>query len=305
MIGGTIRVMSRVFLTGATGFVGRAVVSALRGHGHTVRCLVRRGSESDLQGLGAIERVEGDILALDTLVEGMAGCMAAIHLVGIIREIPARGVTFERIHVDGTRNVLAAAGAAGIRRYLHMSALGTRADALSRYHQTKWEAEEAVRAQPLAWTIFRPSVIYGPGDGLVSLLTRLVRLPVVPVLGNGRQRLQPVPVAHVAEGFARALDREATVKQTYDVGGPDVVPMLELLDRIGAALGRRNPPKVHIPLGLMRPLAQAFHRLPGFPVTPDQLLMLEEDNTCDPRPFYVAFDLAPTPLSQGLASLLA
>jgi NADH dehydrogenase len=297
--------MPRVFLTGATGFVGRAVVAALRGHGHTVRCLVRRGSESDLQGLGAIERVVGDILSLETLLEGMAGCAAAIHLVGIIREVPARGVTFERIHVEGTRNVLAAATASGIRRYLHMSALGTRADARSRYHQTKWEAEEAVRAQPLAWTIFRPSVIYGPGDGLVTLLTRLVRLPVVPVVGSGRQRLQPVPVAHVAEGFARALEREAAVKQTYDVGGPDVVPMLELLDRIGAALGRRNPPKVHIPLGLMQPLAHAFHRLPGFPVTPDQLLMLEEDNVCDPRPFYVAFDLSPTPLSQGLAGLLA
>src|SRR5262245_12589957 len=295
--------MAGVFLTGATGFVGRAVVAALRANGHVVRCLVRRGSERDLQGLGGIERVEGNVLAPDSLEEGIAGCDAVIHLVGIIREIPASEVTFERIHVEGTHNVLEAAKAAGARRYLHMSALGSRPGARSRYHQTKWQAEEAVRASPLAWTIFRPSIIYGPGDGFVSLLAGLVRLPIVPVIGSGRQRLQPVPIAHVAEGFERALGLEATVKQIYDVGGPDAVSMEELLDLVGAALGRRHPLKLHVPLGLMRPLARLFHRMPAFPVTPDQLAMLEEDNTCDPRPFYTTFKLTPIPLAQGLASL--
>jgi NADH dehydrogenase len=295
--------MAGVFLTGATGFVGRAVVAALRADGHVVRCLVRRGSERDLQGLGGIERVEGNVLAPDSLEEGMAGCDAVIHLVGIIRENPASEVTFERIHVEGTRNVLEAARAAGARRYLHMSALGSRPGARSRYHQTKWQAEEAVRASLLAWTIFRPSVIYGPGDGFVSLLAGLVRLPIVPVIGSGRQRLQPVPIAHVAEAFERALRLDATVKQTYEVGGADAVSMEELLDLVGAALGRRHPLKLHVPLGVIRPLARLFHRIPAFPVTPDQLAMLEEDNTCDPRPFYTTFKLTPIPLAQGLASL--
>lgn len=297
--------MSRVFVTGATGFVGRAVVQALRAHGHTVRCLVRRGSERDLRGLGAIERVEGDVLVRPGLEEDMAGCQAVIHLVGIIREQPSRGVTFAQVHTQGTNNVLAAAAAAGVRRFLHMSALGARPNARSRYHRTKWAAEEAVRASGLRWTIFRPSIIYGRGDQFITMLAYFVRrYPMTPVIGSGRQRLQPVPVEDVAEGFARGLVTGAAEKQTYEVGGPDTVTMIELLDVIGAAVGRRRVRKLHMPLGLMRPLTRLLHRLPGFPVTPDQLLMLEEDNAGDPTPVYTTFGLTPMPLATGIRRML-
>jgi len=296
--------MRRVFVTGATGFVGRSVIQALRSDGYVVRCLVRRGSERDLRGLGAIERVEGDILVQRGLEEGMAGCQALIHLVGIIRERPAVSTTFEMVHTQGTINVIEAAAAVGIRRYLHMSALGARPGARARYHQTKWAAEEAVRASGLTWTIFRPSIIYGRGDEFVKMLAHMVnRYPVVPVMGSGRQRLQPVPVEHVAEGFARALALPATEKQVYEVGGPDRVTMVELLDAIGTALGRRVR-KLHVPLGFIRPVARVLHGLPGFPVTPDQLRMLEEDNVCDPAPFYAAFKLDPMPLATGLRRML-
>src|SRR5207249_3180655 len=158
------------------------------------------------------------------------------------------GTGFERVHAQGTINVLEAAAAVGARRYVHMSALGTRAGAHSRYHQTKWAAEEAVRASPIPWTIFRPSIIYGRGDGFVTILASMIgRLPVVPVIGTGRQRLQPVPVAHVAQGFVRALSLDASVKHTYDVGGPEPVTMVDLLDRVAAAMGRRRPLKAHAP----------------------------------------------------------
>jgi NADH dehydrogenase len=298
--------MQWVFVTGATGFVGRAVVHALRAEGYLVRCLVRRGSERDLKGLGAIERVEGDVLSRHGLEEDMAGCQAVVHLVGIIQEHPTRGVTFENVHVQGTRNVVNAAVGAGVRRFVHMSALGTRPGARARYHRTKWAAEEAVRGSGLSWTIFRPSIIYGRGDGLVTMLARMVRrMPVVPVIGAGRNRLQPVPVEHVAEGFARALAMPLAEKQTYDVAGPDTVTMVQLLDLIGAALGRRRVRKLHLPLELMRPLARAFHTVPGFPVTPDQLLMLEEDNAGDPSAFYATFGIEPMPLATGLGRLLA
>ena len=297
--------MHRVFVTGATGFVGRAVIHALRAEGHVVRCLVRRGSEPDLHGFEAIERVEGDVLGrLEGLEADIAGCDTVIHLVGIIREHPASGVTFDRLHVQATKNVVAAAGAAGVRRYLHMSALGTRAGARARYHQSKWAAEEIVRTSGLAWTIFRPSVIYGVGDGFVSLLARMVRrLPVIPIIGDGHQRLQPVPIEHVAAGFARAVKVEGAVKQTYAVAGAEIVTMHALLEMIGAA-SRRRVRTIRMPLGLIRPMARLLHRIPSFPITPDQLLMLEEDNTGASEPFYETFGLEPETLAHGLRRIL-
>ena len=296
--------MHRVFITGATGFVGRGVVQALRADGHIVRCLVRRGSEPLLKGLGAVERVEGDVLIRRTLDVAMAGCDAVIHLVGIIRERPARAETFERLHVDATLNVLAAASGAGARRVLHMSALGTRPGARARYHQTKWRAEEAVRSSGLDWTIFRPSIVYGHGDGFVTVLARMVRrLPIVPVIGSGTARLQPVWLPVVAEGFARALDRPAAVGQAYDVGGPEAYTLNEVLDLIGAVLKRRVR-KAHVPLGLMRRLTAVLQSVPFYPVTRDQLRMLEEDNVCDPKPFLHAFDLEPVSFPSGLERLL-
>jgi uncharacterized protein YbjT (DUF2867 family) len=298
-------VSREVFVTGATGFVGHALLQRLCAAGHVVRCLVRHGSEGRLRGLGAIARIEGDVLIRRGLEEGMAGCDAVIHLVGIIREHRAANVTFERVHVEGTRNVLEAAKAAGVQRYVHMSALGARPGAASRYHLTKWAAEEAVRGSGLGWTIFRPSIIYGRGDGFVTLLASMVRrLPAVPVIGSGLQRLQPIAAEQVAAGFAEALERPITIKQTYEVGGPEAVTMLELLDSIGRALGRRLVRKVHVPLGVMKPLARLLHPLPGFPVTPDQLLMLGEDSVCDPRPFFDAFQLEPVPLATGLERML-
>jgi NADH dehydrogenase len=162
-----------------------------------------------------------------------------------------------------------------------------------------------VRASPVPWTIFRPSIIYGHGDGFVTVLARMIqRLPIVPVIGAGRQRLQPVPVAHVAQGFVRALTLDASVKHTYDVGGPEPVTMIDLIDRVAMAMGRRRPLKAHAPLGLVRAVTRALYRFSDYPLTPDQLLMLEEENTCEPGPFYETFGLVPIPLNTGLAAML-
>jgi uncharacterized protein YbjT (DUF2867 family) len=296
--------MLRVLVTGATGFVGRGVVRALRAGGYSVRGLVHRRSASALARLEPDERVEGDVLVPGTLEAAMAGADVLIHLVGIIRERPTRGVTFERLHVDATENVLAAAAAAGVRRVLHMSALGTRPDARSRYHQTKWRAEESVRSSGLDWTIFRPSVIYGPGDGFVTLLARMVRrLPVVPVIGPGTSRTQPVSLAVVAEGVARAVARPDSIGQVWEVGGPEAYAFNRVLDLIGAALGRRVR-KVHVPLVIARPLTAALESVPLYPLTTDQLLMLGEDNICDPGPFHRAFGLEPVGFPAGLEGML-
>ena len=251
-----------VFVTGATGFVGRAVIHALRAEGYKVRCLVRRGSERDLRGQEAIERVEGDVLARQTLDEGMGGCDAVVHLVGIIREHPSRGITFERIHVDGTLNVLGAAAAAGVRRYLHMSALGASATARSRYHQTKWLAEEAVRASALPWTIFRPSIIYGKGDAFVSMLAGMIGASP---WSRHRRRPAEAP-AHPRRARRRRLPARAVAPRDHqaDLRGRRARCCVDDRTARRHRPGARSPRvrKVHLPIGLMRIIAGVLQGLP-------------------------------------------
>jgi uncharacterized protein YbjT (DUF2867 family) len=299
-------VMPRIFVTGGTGFVGRSVVRTLLQHGYVVRCLVRPGSEGALKGVGAIDRVPGDVLAPAGLQASAEGCVGIVHLVGIIREHRARGVTFERLHHRATVNMLGLAREAGVTRYLHMSALGTRSDAHSGYHRTKWRAEEAVRSSGLDWTIFRPSVIYGRGDEFVSMLARMIRrLPVVPVLGDGRYRLQPAAVEQVAEGFARSIRAPVSVGQTYDVVGPTAYPYVEILDQIGAAVGKPRVRKLHVPMGLVKGMTRALQRLPFYPLTMDQITMLEEESVADPARFHADLEIRPEPLAEGLRRMLA
>jgi NADH dehydrogenase len=298
-------VAQRVFVTGGTGFVGKSVVRALLAQGFLVRLLVRPGSEPDLKGFESIDRVPGDVMKPDSLAPSVEGCSALIHLVGIIEEQRGRGVTFERLHGQATRNMVALARAVGIKRYLQMSALGTRPDARARYHRTKWDAEEAVRASDLDWTIFRPSIIFGRGDAFVSMLARMIRrVPIVPVLGSGRYRLQPIPVEQVAEGFVRALRGPAGVGQTYDVGGPLPVAFVELLDEIGRALGRTRVRKLHVPLGPVKAMTRALDWLPFYPVSTDQLLMLEGESVGDPSRFFAELGIKPEPLAVGLHRML-
>ena len=269
----------KVFLSGGTGFVGNHVLSALLSEGNEIVLLVhkRRGIFGH-----DVEQVEGDITIPATFADGLKGCDAVINLVGIIREFPSRGVTFENLHVKATKNLADAAGRAGIRRYLQMSALGTKPNASSRYHQSKFHAEEFVRSSGLDWTIFRPSLIYGPRDDFVNKLAGLVRsLPVVPVVGDGTYRLQPISADDVARCFAMALKMPETVAKTYELCGPDRFSYNDILDTIGLAMGKTNVIKVRNPLPLMKAIVPIFQRFPLFPITMDQIQMLLEENICD------------------------
>ena len=294
----------RVFVTGGTGFIGSEVVRQLVAAGHTARCLVRSGSEHRLQVSPGVESHAGDVLDPPSLERGLAGCDAVIHLVGIIREYPGRGITFERLHQVATANMVAVATAAGIRRYLQMSANGTRKDASSTYHRSKWDAEQAVRSSTLDWTIFRPSLVFGPEGEFVAMLADLIRrLPVVPVIGDGRYRMSPVAVADVAASFVRALERPATIGQIYHCCGPQDYSYDEILDLVGAALGKDKVHKLHQPLPLMKPVIALLEGIPRFPITTTQLAMLLEGNVCDPGPWATAFDLEPGSFAEGLGFL--
>lgn len=293
-----------VFVTGGSGFVGQEVVRALLARGHTVRCLVRPGAEKKMAPAPNLSFVPGDVTRPHTLAEGIAGCGALVHLVGIIREFPGRGITFERLHHQATANVVAAARQAGCRRYLHMSALEAQTAPVAAYHQTKLQAEELVKTSGLDYTIFRPSIIYGPQDGFINLLKRQMETSrLLPIIGDGRYQLQPVPVWQVAQAFALALEKPQTINGSYDVGGPEPVSMNDLVDTLAEVLGQKVW-KVHLPVFPLRFLASLLQGFPWFPVTVDQITMLLAGNTCNPQAFYEDFGIAPVSLAEGLASYL-
>ncbi|QRG68540.1 complex I NDUFA9 subunit family protein [Brevibacillus choshinensis] len=299
----------KVFLTGATGFVGKGILAKLCEEGHHTVCLVRPGSERKRQQTqaekGEITYVNGDLFDQSSLLKAMNGCEAVIHLVGIIREQPGKGITFSRIHTEGTKNVVEAAKQAGIRRFVHMSALGARENATSAYHRTKFEAEKLVQASGIPFVIFRPSVIFGPGDEFVNMLADLVKMPVTPVLGNGSYPLQPVARDTVADVFVQALSNPAAANQTYETGGPEPITYGQILDRIGTALGKRHVRKIHIPIALMKPVITAMEGFPFFPITHTQLTMLLEGNACqDGDQLYRIFDTQKIDFLQGISTYL-
>jgi len=289
----------KIFVSGGTGFVGHEVVRQLCEQGHQVRALIHRANSA----LGReVETVRGDSAVGESLAGALQGCDAVIHLVGIIREFPAKGITFAKLHTESTRNMIQAASAQGIGRFLQMSANGARADAVTDYHKTKWAAEEELRHSNLDWTIFRPSLIFGAHDQFVNLLAQLIRrLPLVPVMGDGRYRLQPVSVDDVAAGFVRALEVPDSVGQTYHCGGPSAYSYDEILDLVGKSLGKSSVKKLHHPLWFMRPLVAVMQSLPQFPMSSDQLQMLLEGNICDPEPWRKAFNLELTNFADGIA----
>ena len=237
-----------ILVTGGTGFVGQEVVGELLALGYPVRLLVRHpGRAGPFTHHPKVELVKGDALRPETLPVAMTGVQAVIHLIGIIAE--TSHVTYEQGHTEATRNVLAAAKQAGVTRWIQMSAIGTRPFAKSRYHQTKWQAEELVRQSGLDWTILRPSLIYGYNehDRLLNLLRLTLSWPLnflqlysFPLINGGESMIQPVSVREVARCFALAPSKEASIGQTYDLVGPVAFSWREMVFKILAALGKNG-----------------------------------------------------------------
>jgi NADH dehydrogenase len=263
--------------------VGREVVRQALAAGYPLRAIVREMKSARSLAAAGVEVFHGNVIHAPSLDGAFTGCKAVIHLVGIINEWQEN--TFQRAHVGATQNVLDAAKRAGVKRFVHMSALGTRANAVSRYHQSKWEAEEAVRKSGLAWTIIRPSLIYGPGDRSVNELVKVTRrAPVVPVFGDGRAKIQPVDVAHVAHSFVAAVRTDGAVQQTYDLCGPVAFSWNELFDKILAVQGLRRR-KLHLPLPVARLLGAVLEKTSPYPpFNREQVIMSLEDNVGNPQP---------------------
>jgi uncharacterized protein YbjT (DUF2867 family) len=283
----------KVFLTGATGFVGKHMLRRLLDEGHDVRALVRDPQKPSLAKHSKIEFVPGDIVEGTRLDEGMQGCDAVIHLVGIIVEKGSN--TFERVHHLGTRNVVEVAKRTGVKRFVQMSALGVRADGVAPYQTTKWKGEEEVRQSGIPFCILRPSLIFGEGDGFVTQMMATMRSAPLfrPVPGDGTPKFRPIAVEDVTTCFARALTYEAATNQTIDLGGADELTLNRVLSEIARCAGVRKR-AVHIPMRLMfAGAAVAQKLLKNPPVTVDQLRMLQEGSTCDIGPMKRIFGIKP------------
>jgi uncharacterized protein YbjT (DUF2867 family) len=263
-----------VLVTGGTGFIGPYVVHALRTQDTQVRALVRSPSRATRLAAWGVELATGDVTDPASLRAACQGVDAVVHLVAIIKGKPQ---DFERVMAQGTRNVVAAAQEAGVLRLVLASALGVdeRSKDAVPYFGAKWEMEQAVRESGLEHVIFRPSFVFGRDGGVLPTFIRLARFaPVTPIVGPGTQRLQPIWVEDLAGYYALALTNQAATNRTFELGGPDAVSWNEFWERLKGVLGVRRP-SVHVPFGLMRTQATVTDRLPGAPVTRDQLTMLE------------------------------
>jgi len=265
-----------ILVTGGTGFVGGHVVHELRGRDLPVRCLVRdlrRGAKLAAWGC---EVVEGDVTNGESLRGAVAGVDTVIHLVGIRQ---GRREQFQRVMVEGTRDLLAAANAVGVRRFVHMSALGTSEETkeLVPYYGAKWENEKQVQGSGLPYVIFRPSFVFGPDGGILPTFVKLAKLtPVTPIIGSGRQRIQPIWADDLAKYFGDAVGRDDVADRVFELGGPEVVSWNEFWARLKRVRGIRRP-SLHIPVALMKVNALLTERLPGdIPLTRDLLKMLEQ-----------------------------
>ena len=273
----------RVAIIGGTGFVGGYIVDALLADGNDVVALVRPGSESKLRGDGKVRTIAGDLSSAESLAELVRGCDAVIYNVGLLREFPRRGISFENEQYQGVVNTVAAMQDAGVSRLLLMSAIGVK-DPGTPYQSTKFRAEQHALSSGLDVTVLRPSVIFGDPRGTMEFATQLYRDMVKPPLPGVEfpgVRMAPVAVEDVADAFARALRDDATIGQTYELAGPEILSWGDIFTRISEAVGKSKF-SLTMPLSLMRVGATMFDWLPFYPVTRDQLTMLEEGNTAPP-----------------------
>jgi uncharacterized protein YbjT (DUF2867 family) len=300
----------KVLVTGSTGYVGHYVVKALLEAGHSVVSVSRDAAKSKaasgakLEIFGNVEYRMGDISNGNGLKEAMNGVEAVVHLVGIIAE---KGLqTFARVHVEGTRNVLEAAKAAGVKRYVHMSALGASATAVSGYSSSKFQAEELVRGSNLDWTIFRPSLVFGVGDDFFGhVLKNLVsQAPIVPQIGDGMFLFRPIWVGDVAQCFVQALSKPDTIGKIYDLVGPKEFTFKELSALMQTVLGLKKS-VVAVPLPIMDIMVPIMNIVPAIaPITKDQYAMMKAGNTGNPENMNKTFQLEGRKLETELPAIL-
>jgi NADH dehydrogenase len=272
--------ITEVCVLGGSGFAGRYVCHALAAAGYRIRVATRdrERAKEQLILLPTVDVAAVDIHDPAALAAFVRGADAAINLVGVLHD-GRGGRSFQAAHVELARKLVAACRGQGVRRLLHMSALASAPDGPSRYLRTKGEAEAIVRESGLAWTIFRPSVVFGPGDSFLNLFATVLRFSPVVALACPAARFQPVYVEDVAAAFVKGLSDLGSLGQSYDLCGPRVYTLRELVEYVGAVTGRRRPVVgLSDRLSYLQALAMEF--LPVKLMTRDNYYSMKVDNVC-------------------------
>ncbi len=303
-----------IVVFGGSGFVGARIVARLAADGRRITLVTRKRERAqELILLPTVDVIEGDPYDATFLARAMREQDAVINLVGILHSDTAApyGRAFARAHVEMVAQLVAAARAAGVARFLHMSALGVSADAPSMYLRSKYDGEQQLRESGLAYSIFRPSVIFGPGDHFLNTFASLQRLfPLVP-LASAKARFEPVFVGDVASAFFHALDEVRSYERCYELVGPRIYTLEEIVRLAGAASGHARP-VIALPESLAMLQAAMFEMLPGAPLlSRDNLRSMQRDSiatgTCpglDAPELASGGEFRPTPMEQVAFEML-
>lgn len=292
----------RILVTGGTGVIGAGVISELLSRGHQVRLLSRHADE-DARRWKSVEAIAGDITNPNALRGAAAATDAVVHIAGIGSERPP-DVTFEKVNVRGTENIVREAERSSVRRFLFISSLGAERGT-SPYHRSKAAAEEIVRQSDLDWTIVRPGNVYGPGDEVISNVLKMVRtLPAIPVIDDGAQEFQPVWYEDLAKAIAVIVESGEMRGEAVEVAGGERTSLNDLLRRFAAITGR-SPMRIPVPMPLASAAAKIASRAIDVPVDETKLTLLREKNVLSgtARNTFERLGITPTPLDEGLARL--
>lgn len=304
----------QVALFGGTGFVGSYLVEELLRHQHQPVLLVRPGSESKVVQVEQCRLIPGDIQDSAAIRRTLDGCDAVIYCIGILREFPKQGITFDELQFRGAVRVIDAALEAGVKRFLLMSANGVKAEGTA-YQTSKYQAEQHLKGSGLDWTIFRPSVIFGDPRGKMEFCTQLQEQLIKPPLpaplfysgllplNAGGFELAPVHIANVAESFVKSLNMPEAIGQTYGLCGPDNLTWKAILQRLAQVTGKSKL-MVPAPVAVIKTAAAALDSFEFFPITRDQITMLLEGNTCADQTPFAQFGITPRHFDEATLSYL-
>ena len=296
-----------ILITGASGFLGSAVVRLAREHGLAIRAMARPTSRLDLlPNLNPEEIVRADMANPASLADAVKGVTAVIHCAATTSQGAPDLELSRRINVAGTQALIDACKSAGVLRFINISSQSAHPANPSVYGKTKLEQDERVKASGLDWTILRPSIIYGPqSKGIFDKMLQYCRkLPVIPIIGPGREEMRPIHVDDVAAAALTCIDEPRTIGQTYDLGGADVVSFNDFIGQILDALGRKAW-RFHLPIPIALAIARVLSAMmKNPPLTPDNVTGIQTARHVDISAAQRDFDFNPRSFKQGLEEML-